>query len=409
MIKLNLKSYSYSGQTGRAEKRLKKVLLEKQKVGEFRTTMFFFKNAKKKRFKDIKCNPTQLASQMDRIITTLNRKFGNRWEIHLEPTWEQNSSGDYVYKGLEIHVMIHYPSFYISNEEGLSREIKDLIVTFRIISNNESPSQLTVTRPRGCRATLDFDEWFSAYQHSHLRKSKQESYSKCFNTIDFCIGTGTEIDELLVDMWVGEYEFSDIMFESYLYALDSLLEWESLEGVPWAYLKDVVVGSNTFAIPRTYNKSEIKNFFNNFKNKLTSHSLDNIDFVLSEGRYVIKNNVKFKKFLKEIILRDESLSRGLLYVEEGNYYYGYSQIHILSENSLNDKFKNEEGEKPAIFIQGNKLEFNVLPFEGEIENVDGYKVHPNIIEYAKEQLEQKLFLQYIRKSTIEKYYQTNNT
>lgn len=416
-INLNLKSNnkqygSFGNQKRRYTKLLNNVILEKQRAGELRRTMFYFKNAEKNRFVDINCTPTQLAFQMDKIISVLNRKLGNKWEVHLEPVFEDIMEEDtaiaYVFKGFKIYIMLHYPLINITNNDDDSHNIKDLIVVFQIKSNHYNTSQLSVTKPLGCRATLDYEEWFSSYQHSHLKKFQQELYKDCFRTIEFCIGGGTELSELLVDMWEEEYEFSDIIFESYLYALDSLVEWESIEGTPWHYIENITIGSQEVTLIKNYDKNSLKGSFEKITNRFMEDSLDNIDFVFSEGRYIIKTNERFYTFLKEFIAADSHLSKYLLYTERGDRWYGYVQPTITSEESLRTQFNDVSSQQPSIFIQGNELQFKVLPYNKEVESITGYKIHPNFIEYAKQQLEQKLFLNSIRKSTIEKYHQSIN-
>lgn len=410
-INLNRRSNS------RQETRLLKVLSEKQKTGEFRTTRFFYDGFKKKRFANINyeaMTAEDFASQIDSIISVLNDKFGDKWDFTLMPLIEEvyneeTSDYDNIYKGLSITVLLHYPHINISNSRGATAIIQDLIVTFFIKSNeNGTGDQLTVSKLLGTRASLDYKEWFSYYLHSHLNTMKPTTYDDCFTTKEFCLGSGG-ITELLADMWDSEYKYDPIIFEAFLYAIDSLVEWESIEGTPYIEFEKNVASTDTEKqLSDTLSKSALSDYFNTFRQTIIS-DLDNVDFILSENRYKIKDNLKFREYLKKNLKTNRYLLQNLLYVKRGNKLIGYRSIGpSVTEEVMSERFK-QRGELPSIFIQGNELKFKVRGHEGtEEENLTGYKVHPNFINYAKEQLEQQLFIKYIRKSTIDKQNQVSN-
>lgn len=390
------------------QKELRTVLAEKQKNGDFRSTEFFYKAFKKKKFHKIdyeSTTPESFASQIDSMITVLNEKYDDKWDFtlipHIREYRDEEDEYCYEYKGLEIWVFLHYPEFTIQNSREESAVIKDLIVAFQIKSNENNPSQLTVSKIWGTRASVDYVEWYSKYTHSHLPSQKPTCYSDCFKLKDFCLGAGTEIMELLTDMWVDDYTYDPITFEAFLYAIDSVVEWESLEGTPYNRFRDNV-GSTRSA--STLSKQLSEEWQQNYYSNLDLESLD-VDFILSENRYKIKNNARFENFLKENILKSDFLAQKVLYIEspDNGDYIAYRQTQYKSEEDLISMFKNSRNQSPSIFIQGNELIYHVRPMEQEETiNVQAYKVHPNLKDYAKQQLEQELFIKCIRKSTIDK-------
>lgn len=414
-MNLNLKvpvQEHYSNSVKLQINRLQKILHQKQLTGEFRTTRFYYENAIKGRFADILGKPEDFANQIDSVITVLNNKMGNKWDIILYPYYEyvpasDSTTDNWKYKGLSIWVVLHYPLVTIRNSDQDSRNLKDLIIAFKLKSNSLATEQLTISEIYGCRATLDYEEWFTQYVHSHISSYQPRNYNQCFFLKSFCLGEDTEINSLMMDMLDEEYVYSDILFEAFLYAIDSVVEWESLAGVPFKYMKHCIVASEENVVATKFSDYDLKDFYQQVLEYIVPEMLDNLNFTYSKGRYRFQIDDTFINLFKDII-SSIPIRKSLLVKEVNGILLGFSRPNILEEEALLTKFLNNEGEQPSISIQGNDIQFKVLPYTQEIESITGYNIHPNFLEYAIQQLEQQLFYKSVRKSTIEKYYQGSN-
>ena len=88
-------------------------------------------------------------------------------------------------------------------------------------------------------------------------------------------------------------------------------------------------------------------------------------------------------------------------------YIGYSHPDIISEEELERIFAYE-GQPAITVVQDLVLPFKVLPYSGELPDVNLYNVHPKLLEYVSTEFEKQLYTKSVRESTIEKYYQDSN-
>ena len=388
-MKLTLNSYSNRPR----RKHLIYLLIEKLKLtGTIRTTNWFYKTALKNRFYTVdSSNATAFATQMDSMITVLNRVYEDRWDFHLNPVFNDSKFSFY-----EIYVQIHYPEIIIINSENRTHTIKDLIVTFMLRNNGDG--QIVPYDLRGTRATMSYDEWFIGYRHSHLTGNKPNSFEDVFYPGEFCTGSG-EINDVMAILW--EEGYVEEQFEMFLFTINSFVEWESLEGVPHVRMERIsVVGPARIS---DFSDTSLQSYYLSIFNVIENL---NVDFVFSENRYKIKQNEKFNNLIKNIIIRDMPSSWDKLLVKKvDDKYYGYSHPQI---EDMSNHFLNSNEEKPYTIIQNLVLEFDVETYSGELPEIDSYEVHPKILKHAARELEQKLYYQSVRKSTIEKHNQNSN-
>lgn len=387
----------------RRQSLIMKMIRDAKINGSIRSTRWLHKLASKGRFIKISSSDADnFANQIDQMITVLNRVHENRWDFHLHPIYDEmeNDDEDYYFIGFELYVIIHYPYIMITNSEGAEHEIQDLIVSFELMNNNR---QYVPSNFSGGRITYSYDEWFVGYRHSHLTANKPLSFYDTLGIKDFCIGSG-EINETMTNMWESDYIFNDAIFESFLYAIDSVVEWESIEGGPHIRMNKVLIGGNE-TNANTISDANLKSYYNKFYNSISE--LD-VDFVFSENRYKIKQNNKFEDKVKQgIISYLQDYAKYLIVTKVGDNYFGYSEPIVETEEQLIERFSSY-GELPYTYIQGNKLEFKVLPFNGELKDISTYNVHPKFLDYVAKQLEQQLFYKSVRKSGIERYHQSIN-
>lgn len=373
--------------------RVDNFILEKKRTGELRTTSFLYNLHKKNRIAGVRSlDSITFGNQIDRVISTLNNTFNDRWDFHLERDNETRA-------GFSLHVVIHYPSITISNERDQSHNIKDLYLISEIKTYNGNINSISFSTPLGFRTSLSLAEINSNYIHSHL-PTREINFSALFKESRFCIGSGTELHELLVDMWDPNWEFNPVIFEAMLYSFDSLLEWESIEGTPYIYISKILEsGSNVIGKKLSY--STIGIYYKDWRSSLSNLE---IDFVAQENKFRINDNNKFKTFLLETCLNDVTLTRNLIITEEKlTHYLGINNNSDSLLNFYKETLKLGKPDEKFLPFRNELRPFKIIESEQEEPSIDALDIHPQFKNYAKQQLEQELYEKFVIKSTIERH------
>lgn len=388
MLNQNLNATSF--------KRHAKVLHKIQEEGLNRKTRFYYENHKKNRFLcGSNLTSEEFASQMDKIISVLNRKMGSDWDIILQPVFVAQRLK------LDIVVVLYYPDVTIHNTSGLSHEIKDLFISFRIYQNSFS-KHLMATHPKGTRGTLTKKEWIHRYFHSHLNPELPDVNRKksFFNTFEFCIGTSTSLSENIMLMVSEDYVFDDILFESFLYDIDSLVFWESLEGVPYRRISKLtsnVDSNNTVRKSTPFGKSTAKNIILDLEKELfkernedtCQQMLRNLKFRINKNSLSIVKNKEYIDFLK-FLIKQARMERGTLVIENPlnpEEYLKYNSDSSTIEMITEIENMSQE-ERPFIRIQDKIIRFTVEnDNDDDTLNINEFKIHPKFIDYATKEFE----------------------
>lgn len=160
---------------------------------------------------------------------------------------------DYESYSPELMITIHYPEVTIRNSHNKSKLLKDLYVRFCIDTVGN------IVNISGTRTTLSKAEKYCGYNHSHLPRNNNNNLK--FN--DFCLGTGTQIitsKVLFLDAVTNNQEVKNY-FSLFLHNLDSVVKFESLEGMPYMKFSDVVIPKDKLFIKTFYKLiSDTKNF-----------------------------------------------------------------------------------------------------------------------------------------------------
>jgi hypothetical protein len=377
--------------------------------GNIRKTRWLFDRASKGFFYGIdkgdESSARIFANQMDSMITVLNGMHQDRWDFDIRPTYTRDLDNRRVFSGFQLSVVIHYPEIEITNTEERCHNIKDLFIEFQVkksdFTNDNGEPVWGMYNLKGTRSYLTYDEWFVGYLHSHLPSNKFNSFSDAFKLGNFCLGDNTEIVNQQEELYMN---YTPEGFELFLWTLDSLVRWESIEGVPHIRIERIKVGSevNQVSISDTRNLAE---YYDNMRTMISN--LD-VDFVFSEYRYKIKKNNKFERFVHNLIVNYLSHTwKHLLVTRNNGSYYGYNHPNIETPEQLRRKFETNS-ELPHFYLRSNKVEFKVEPYSGDLPDINDYKVHPKFLEYAATRLEQELYSKSVRKSTIERYHQIDN-
>lgn len=348
----------------------------------------------------------EYADVFDKMTTVLNRVYNQNWDYHYVPV---RDSYDNIYK-FEIYILIYYPEVLIKNSSGNQHLIQDLLVNLKLKSNTNDDGSIGIVPERisGSRTSFDYLEWNYGYNHSHLKTYKPDSYRTVFKGGSFCLGEATEIVELQSLLYDN---FSEDLFEMFLFTLNSMVEWESLEGVPYKKISKIILSDDKYRVSCT-SLYDLKSYFRQIEDHIGSDFKP--DFLYKTGIYGIRKNDKFLQLLKNIVLNhlQDNWKKLLVNKKSDGSYYGYSHPSIQSEEDLNKKYQvaTVNGyEIPYVQLRDKQLKFKVRPLSGiEVPDPNDYTIHPNLINYAAEQLEQQLYYQSVRKSTIERYHQTIN-
>jgi hypothetical protein len=160
---------------------------------------------------------------------------------------------DYEIFSPELMITIYYPEVTIRNSHNKSKLLKDLYVRFYIDTKGN------IINVSGTRTTLSKAEKFCGYHHSHLPRNTQHNLK--FD--NFCLGQGTQIHTskvLFLDAVMSKQEVKNY-FSLFLHNLDSVVKFESLEGMPYMKFSDVVIPKDKLFIKTFYNLiSDTKNF-----------------------------------------------------------------------------------------------------------------------------------------------------
>ena len=157
---------------------------------------------------------------------TLLSKITDAVECYYPNLWDLQKVGDAYY------LYILFSHVTISNKDGLSEELKNLYMRLRLRYENGA---YVITSLEGTRSTLTYAQYVSKYVHSHLSNSSINDFSA------FCLGN-SPLNTLINDFNYAGINNDNIMnFELLLQMLQTLAEWESIEGTPYKYIKNIKV------------------------------------------------------------------------------------------------------------------------------------------------------------------------
>jgi hypothetical protein len=311
-----------------------------------------------------------------------------------EDKYKENMDLDFYYENglLYPYFKVLYPSITITNSESRVHHISDLLVIHKVLWQGHD---FITDHPLGLRLKREGLEIESGYVHSHLPSSNSQNWlSNPFVANRFCLGGSTDVSSMIN----GEFRCEEIdwaRYELYLFCIDSMLSWESLEGVPHIKMEKIKMVLNT--VVDSFNLSIGKKIFSYiFKQKIP---LD-VDFYIDSYLFKIKENEKSNDFLKQIILENFNEFKGLLVYRIENSYNKFvcaQTKKTLQEKPIliNPKFHT--------YLQGRKLfakTVNVHPKNFTENEKKEPIVYPNLLKYVFTKLERELYLKTLTKSGI---------
>jgi hypothetical protein len=190
-----------------------------------------------------------------------------------------------------LQLIIHYPEITITNSFGLTRKLMDIFIKYEFTTQSGYAKLYNIEY---LRTTFTSEEVFYRYSFSHV---------SCFPgytfTSAFCFGE-TEFSKQITKL---RQIVSD---ENSLYQLflgfDKYLQWESIEGRPYKYLKDVKsVRYNSFHPNESQNNTMYEHVINNIDNFKYRIGQDTGEFHINIDD---KNNL-YSTLEGQLINRDE--------------------------------------------------------------------------------------------------------
>lgn len=139
---------------------------------------------------------------------------------------------------LRPYFKVLYPKFTITNSNNNSHIIRDLVVIHKVAYKYDSLDEghIFTKHPLGGRLSKTILEISACYQQSHLLSVSNWHLDPLSNFSSFCVGGDTDVSRMIAEFQV---EMDWDRYELYLFCIDSMITWESLEGVPYKRISEI--------------------------------------------------------------------------------------------------------------------------------------------------------------------------
>jgi hypothetical protein len=345
------------------------------------------------------------------IMTSLEFNYPGNWEVHLEYEtghyWSEELTQD-IFGFISVNpiFLIRFPEITITNSENKFHTIKELFYMFTLsfaqtdhdVEDYYRVKSYYPASPLGVRGEITAIENYCNYFHSHLSGSEIKSHEMIYNPTEFCTGSN-ELNYLEAILREG---FDANIFNLYLLTVGSYVRWESIEGRPYRYIKNIVEGKNT-DIPLEWNQDFLSNFKDGIKNAMNNYHTLEANFNFMVDRFIIKIDEKFIRFVRACLIaygNNNMLSNFLVQRKEG-YYKGYGSMKIYTQKQLNERMQDEDGCQPFTYIRGEQIPFKIIAHKGKEVDPNDFTVHPSLLNYIKKQFENELYKKQVQRSAIE--------
>ena len=309
---------------------------------------------------------------------------------------------------LNPYFKILYPEIEITNTNKEKHTIKNLVVIFSL-SWDTTFKKWRITKMTGLRLTISYLEFSKLYGHSHLQSSSLISSFEKMCSSSFCLGSST------LGMSIAEYntesnkEQSNLVLEGILYTLDTYVTWESLEGVPHNYIKNLLPFGGTPVRDSNLEPYSIRivNFLKENKIPLT------LDYGVINGSIFIKNSLENAEFFKNILqnssisgryfLQKEYLcfpSQGDTFLQANSNFYSVTQVRTLAKEHKQNNLYNLS--KPFTFFNGRKhsLVFSFYMEKKIQKDEQNIIIYPKFLEHVYRKLESQIQKARLRSQAI---------
>lgn len=321
------------------------------------------------------------ATQLDEMMTELTGFYEDNWDFILKPMRLENAK-------YQLYCVLRFPELTISNSIGLSHNIQDLFVYFRLDQGmKDGEPYVYPVDLKGFRSTVTTLERQAEYEHSHL-PSKNRSKVTDLKGNSFCLGA-TEIRDTHLSL-VDRYDKD--RFSLLLFTIQSFVKWESVEGVPYLYIND---------IPSSLGDSDnrYREYGTNLMGLYTELEphLKVFPFKFSVyGNRLVLQDKKFKEDLKKLIrLHAPSFVEKVLVRQNSTgRYFCYDSARDATADVIPVTVSSEV-EDNYFYFRGEKITPKIINPEQDVEqtgdSIENYFVHPDIVNYVKKKIEKDAY------------------
>ena len=351
--------------------------------------------------------PVGSEENLHEMIKIFEQKFQGNQDLAFEV-----KENEYCFK-LYPYFKVLYPEIEITNTNKEKHTIKNLVVVFSLRWDSHY-RKWKIEDMRGLRLTLSYLELSKSYSHSHLNSTNLTSNFKSMTSSKFCLGSST------LGMSIAEYntesnkEQSNLVLEGILYTLDTYVTWESLEGVPYNYIRNLLPFGGTPVSDSSLDSHSLTvvNFLKENKIPLA------LDYGVMHGSIFIKNSLENAEFFKGILQnsllsgRDSLQRRYLCFPSQGDTFlqadsnfYSVAQVRNLAKEYAQDNLYNLS--KPFTFFNGRKhpLVFSFYMEKKIQKDEQNIIIYPKFLKYVYRKLESQIQKARLRSQAI-KYLTT---
>ena len=306
-----------------------------------------------------------------------------------------------------------YPEIEITNTNKEKHTIKNLVVVFSL-EWDPYFRKWKIDEMRGLRLTLSYLELNKLYSHSHLSSSNLTSNFKSMTSSKFCLGSST------LGMSIAEYntesdkEKSNLVLEGILYTLDTYVTWESLEGVPHNYIRNLLPFGGTPVSDHSLDSHSliVVNFLKENKIPLA------LDYGVMNDSIFIKNSLENAEFFKGILqsssisgrysLQREYLcfpSQGDTFLQADSNFYSVTHVRNLAKECKQTHLYNLS--KSFTFFNGRKhsLVFSFYMEKKIQKDEQNIIIYPKFLKHVYRELESQIQKARLRSQAV-KYLTT---
>ena len=336
--------------------------------------------------------PVGSEENLHEMIKIFEQKFQGNQDLAFEVKQEVDCFKLYPY------FKVLYPEIEITNTNKEKHIIKNLVVVFPL-KWDSSFKKWKIDEIRGLRLTLSYLELNKRYPHSHLSSLHLTSTFKSMTSTKFCLGSST------LGMSIAEYntesnkEQSNLVLEGILYTLDTYVTWESLEGVPHNYIRNLLPFGGDPVSDSSLDSHSLRviNFLKENKIPLA------LDYGVMHGSIFIKNSLENAEFFKGILqnssisgsytLQKEYLcfpSQGDTFLQAASNFYSVAQVRDLAKGYAQDNLYNLS--KPFTFFNGRKhsLVFSFYMEKKIQKDEQNIIIYPKFLKHVYRELESQI-------------------
>jgi hypothetical protein len=352
----------------------------------------FLFNKGKLHFKGCKKPKQKAINEFYRLLDLFDAKYKNLYDL------------GFTYDGVDFYpyFKVLYPEFTITNSNGNTHKIKDLMVIHQVAYSSNETGHVHTEHPLGGRLSKTELEIAYQYQQSHLN-SYSDWNKRPFHASSFCVGGDTDVSRMIAEFRI---EMDWDRYELYLFCIDSMVIWESLEGVPYRRINDIKNALNNRV--NSANSNHVKAIVEHI---IINKTPLNLDFYIEKGLYKIRPNEKANQFIKDIVLECFNFDKykNILVSRVANTFDEFLQMK--TDQNISNNINNIVNSEKYTIFRGKKVFAKLIKEDKRNEpivSLENLIVYPNFLKDVLKQLESRIYSKAINKSGVKIYNSLKN-